>query len=285
VAPCRGQEAGHPQSLTRGLGGSDRVFKQSGQPWGLGGTWDSGLAHRGRLGINGLLLVVVIEDGKLGVSVDCSEPRSNLSRCPISSRHAAACSQTHVRTFATSGSTDWIGACSRCAGILRLRARPNKRASGITTGNWSWHFGAFVITFGRRSLAKASSVLLGPGMYWPHPTEGITRPAALPKPRVAQHSRHFQHRPCPPYAQSRDRDWAYTRTLHEVGDFPSRCPRAIALTYAQYACCKRRQYFNSAAAKLAPPHEPGHTSGPRSDCIPGGRGRFPVCSGPVVSVA
>jgi hypothetical protein len=137
----------------------------------------------------------------------------------------------------------------------------------------------------RRSLAKASSVLLGPGTYWPHPTEGITRPAALPKPRVAQHSRHFQHRPGPPYGQSRDRDRAYTRTLHEVGDLPSRCPRAIALTYAQHACCKCHQYFNSAAAKLAPPHEPGHASGPRSGSLPGGRGRLPVCSGPVVSVA
>jgi hypothetical protein len=137
VAPCRGQEPGHPQSLTRGLGGSDRVFKQSGQPLGLLGTWDSGVAHRGRLGINGLLLVVVTGDGKLGVSVDCSEARSNLSRCPISSRHAAACSQIQVHTFATGGPMDWIGACSKYAGILRLRARPNKRASGITTGNWS----------------------------------------------------------------------------------------------------------------------------------------------------
>ena len=154
MAPCRGQEFGHPQLLTRGLGDSGRVFKQSGQPWGLVGTWDSGLAHRVRLGINGLLLVVVIGDGKLGVPVDCSEARSNLSRCPISSRHAAACSQTHVRTFATSGSTDSMGACSRCAGILRLRARPNKRAFGITTGNWSWLFGAFVITFGRAILGQ-----------------------------------------------------------------------------------------------------------------------------------
>jgi len=136
VPPCRGQEPGHPQSLTRGLGGSDRVFKQSGQPL-PGGHLGQRPGTSGRLGINGLLLVVVTGDGKLGVSVDCSEARSNLSRCPISSRHAAACSQTHVRTFATGGSTDSIGSCSRCAGILRLRARPNKRASGITTGNWS----------------------------------------------------------------------------------------------------------------------------------------------------
>jgi hypothetical protein len=117
--------------------------------------------------------------------------------------------------------------------------------------------GHLSLLLGRRSLAKASSVLLGPGTYWLHP------PAALPKPRVDQHSRHFQHRPCPPYGQSRERDRAYTCTLHEVGDLPARCPQAIALTYAQHARCKCRQYFDSAAAKLAPPHEPGHASGSR----------------------
>jgi hypothetical protein len=48
----------------------DRVFKQSGQQLGLVGTWYSGQEHRVRLGIDGLLLVVVIGDGKLVVPVD-----------------------------------------------------------------------------------------------------------------------------------------------------------------------------------------------------------------------
>ena len=48
----------------------DSVFKKSGQQLGLVGTWESGQDHRVRLGIDGLLLVVVIGDGKLVVPVD-----------------------------------------------------------------------------------------------------------------------------------------------------------------------------------------------------------------------
>lgn len=50
--------------------GDDSVFKKSGQQLGLVGTWYSGQEHRVRLGIDGLLLVVVIGDGKLVVPVD-----------------------------------------------------------------------------------------------------------------------------------------------------------------------------------------------------------------------
>ena len=48
----------------------DSVFKKAGQQLGLVGTWYSGQEHRVRLGIDGLLLVVVIGDGKLVVPVD-----------------------------------------------------------------------------------------------------------------------------------------------------------------------------------------------------------------------
>lgn len=50
--------------------GDDSVFKKSGQQLGLVGTWYSGQEHRVRLGIDGLLLVVVIGEGKLVVPVD-----------------------------------------------------------------------------------------------------------------------------------------------------------------------------------------------------------------------
>jgi hypothetical protein len=50
--------------------GDDSVFKKAGQQLGLVGTWYSGQEHRGRLGIDGLLLVVVIGAGKLVVPVD-----------------------------------------------------------------------------------------------------------------------------------------------------------------------------------------------------------------------
>jgi hypothetical protein len=50
--------------------GDDSVFKKSGQQLGLVGAWYSGQEHRVRLGIDGLLLVVVIGNGKLVVPVD-----------------------------------------------------------------------------------------------------------------------------------------------------------------------------------------------------------------------
>ena len=50
--------------------GDDSVFKKSGQHLGLVGTWWSGQEHRVRRGIDGLLLVVVIGNGKLVIPVD-----------------------------------------------------------------------------------------------------------------------------------------------------------------------------------------------------------------------
>jgi DDE superfamily endonuclease len=50
--------------------GDDSVFKKYGQPLGLVGTWYSGQAHRVRRGIDGLLLLVVIGEGKLVIPVD-----------------------------------------------------------------------------------------------------------------------------------------------------------------------------------------------------------------------
>jgi hypothetical protein len=50
--------------------GDDSVFKKYGEQLGLVGTWWSGQEHRVLSGIDGVLLVVVIGDGKLVVSVD-----------------------------------------------------------------------------------------------------------------------------------------------------------------------------------------------------------------------
>jgi hypothetical protein len=50
--------------------GDDSVFKKYGEQLGLVGTWWSGQEHRVLSGINGVLLVVVIGDGKLVVPVD-----------------------------------------------------------------------------------------------------------------------------------------------------------------------------------------------------------------------
>ena len=50
--------------------GDDSVFKKYGEQLGLVGTWWSGQEHRVLSGIDGVLLVVVVGDGKLVVPVD-----------------------------------------------------------------------------------------------------------------------------------------------------------------------------------------------------------------------
>jgi DDE superfamily endonuclease len=50
-------------------GGDDSLFKKYGQQLGLVGIWWSGQEHRVRCGIDGLLLIVVIGEGKLGIPV------------------------------------------------------------------------------------------------------------------------------------------------------------------------------------------------------------------------
>jgi hypothetical protein len=55
----------------------DSVFKKYGDQLGLVGTWWSGQEHRGLSGIDGVLLVVVIGDGKLVVPVDFAIRRPN----------------------------------------------------------------------------------------------------------------------------------------------------------------------------------------------------------------
>jgi hypothetical protein len=57
--------------------GDDSVFKKYGAQWGLVGTWWSGQEHRVLSGIDGVLLIVVIGDGKLVVPVDFAIRRPN----------------------------------------------------------------------------------------------------------------------------------------------------------------------------------------------------------------
>jgi len=57
--------------------GDDSVFKKYGEQLGLVGTWWSGQEHRVLAGIDGVLLVVVIGEGKLVVPVDFAIRRPN----------------------------------------------------------------------------------------------------------------------------------------------------------------------------------------------------------------
>ena len=47
-------------------------------------------------------------------------------------------------------------------------------------------------------------VMFGPGEYLPDPTEGITDPKDLPKPKIVERSRNFSHRPCPRCGKRRE---------------------------------------------------------------------------------
>jgi len=58
----------------RGVG-DDRVLKPSGPPVGRVGPWESGPEHRGRRGIDGLRLGVVLGNGTLVVPVDVAGHR------------------------------------------------------------------------------------------------------------------------------------------------------------------------------------------------------------------
>ena len=55
----------------------DSVFRKYGRPFGLVGTWDSGQCKRTVPGIDGVLLLVVIGDGKLIIPVDFAIRRPN----------------------------------------------------------------------------------------------------------------------------------------------------------------------------------------------------------------
>jgi hypothetical protein len=50
--------------------GDDSVFKKYGEQWGLVGKWWSGQEHRVLSGIDGVVLVVVVGEGRLVAPVD-----------------------------------------------------------------------------------------------------------------------------------------------------------------------------------------------------------------------
>ena len=74
--------------------GDDSVFKKYGEQLGLVGTWWSGQEHRVLSGIDGVLLVVVIGEGKLVVPVDFAIRRPN----PQALERRAAINCTGSRT-------------------------------------------------------------------------------------------------------------------------------------------------------------------------------------------
>lgn len=93
----------------------------------------------------------------------------------------------------------------------------------------------------------------GVGEYWPDASEGITRVADLPRPKIVRQSRNFKRRLCPVCGHSAYRDGKIHRMLHDVGDLISRRPREIHLLYSRHFCTKCRRTFNADVSDLALP--------------------------------
>lgn len=62
-------------------GGDASVFNQPGRQLGVVGLWDRGQAHRVRLGLEGLGLLVVMGEGKLVIPGDFAVRRPAPARC------------------------------------------------------------------------------------------------------------------------------------------------------------------------------------------------------------
>ena len=118
----------------------DSVFKKAGQQLGLVGTWYSGQEHRVRLGIDGLLLVVVIGDGKLVVPVDFVVRRPD----PVGPGRPCRDKLTWLQVMLD---RSWASLQRRCRGLpppwswrivgLGIRHGWN-RSTRTSRGPWSW---------------------------------------------------------------------------------------------------------------------------------------------------
>jgi hypothetical protein len=92
--------------------GDDSVFKKYSEQLGLVGTWWSGQEHRVLSGIDGVLLVVVIGDGKLVVPVDFAIRRPDGWQSLTVLEHRAATNCTGCRACWMNAWRLFIGAVS-----------------------------------------------------------------------------------------------------------------------------------------------------------------------------
>lgn len=92
-----------------------------------------------------------------------------------------------------------------------------------------------------------------PGVYLPDATEGITRAADLPQPRVVPRSFNHATLPCPQCGRAATRLRTQHRTLHELGDPVAGVPVDLRVTYSQHRCKPCGRYFNADMLGLATP--------------------------------
>ena len=95
--------------------------------------------------------------------------------------------------------------------------------------------------------------MVGPGVYRPDPTEGMTAIADLPPPEIVPSRRTSTRQACPRCGHQAYRDKQYQRTLHDLGNLDLWCPRDLVVTYSQHDCTKCRTYLHADLSDLAPP--------------------------------
>jgi hypothetical protein len=112
-----------PATRSRGpwtWGADDRVFKKYGPQLGLVGTWDSGQEHRVRLGIAGLVRLVVIGEGKRLIPVDFTVRR------PDPAELGRPCRDTLT----------WLQVMLERTGEARRRRRLSRPAALVVAARW-----------------------------------------------------------------------------------------------------------------------------------------------------
>jgi hypothetical protein len=87
--------------------------------------------------------------------------------------------------------------------------------------------------------------MLGPGVYRPDPTAGMTTIADLPPPEIVPYSRNDKRQPCPRGGHSAYRAKQSQRTLHDLGNLDGWGPRDLVVTSSPHDCTPCRTSCNA----------------------------------------
>jgi hypothetical protein len=94
---------------------------------------------------------------------------------------------------------------------------------------------------------------MAPGRYTPDLTEGITRVADLPTPRLQCRSRNYRRRCCPWCGQAAYRHDVGYRKLHDLSTLQSGHPLDLFVVYSKHRCLCCGRTFSADLSDLAPP--------------------------------
>ena len=94
--------------------------------------------------------------------------------------------------------------------------------------------------------------MVGPGLYIPDVTEGITDPSELPPALIRYRDRCRKKADCPKCGRSCGRNSFGNRTLHDLGAMDKGCPINLKVAYSKHRCFGCNSYFNTDLGDLAP---------------------------------